>query len=510
MQHLQESIKKVENKILQEEKKQEDVKELIVEMKKVGIENLPYSYSALKRFIDPETMNVHYNKHYKGYVKKLNILLKNRKGDADLEKIIKNISRYPKAIRNNAGGAFNHALFWNMLSPTQQEIGPKIKARINKDFGTLDRFKKQFNKIATERFGSGWVWLVLTKKGTLKVMSTANQDNPLMNVIENGGFPLLGLDLWEHAYYLKYKNKRDEYIKNFWTAVNWEFVERMYEIKNESNIISEQSLRTLINEGKSESCNREEIEFYRTLLQNRAIKNVYSSTIMSVLENVFSDYWRPSSGDEMAGVYNLFSENEGRSVINKLNTNFSVLCFFVKDMNRVLRNREEPEISFFTTPANQMKEMKRLCNFIEEYGERIFAMDSAIFKNIMKTLDSKHQLGEKREDFAKLLIQSKLKNAKVEKTGRLGSKKDAIQKIDLEITIDGVSYKCQVKGFTELIPSEGKVVVVGAGDVGYYPNIDWMVFVNTYKKKVVIFQNNPNIVLGNYVFDEKDELYNLS
>ena len=146
MQHLQESIQKVEKEILQEKKK-EEVKGLLSEMKKIGIEKLPYSYSALKRFIDPETMNVHYNKHYKGYVNKLNKLIQKRKGDDDLEKIIRNISRFPKSVRNNAGGAFNHALFWNMLSPEEIEIGPEMKSRIIKDFTSIDKFKKEYKEL---------------------------------------------------------------------------------------------------------------------------------------------------------------------------------------------------------------------------------------------------------------------------------------------------------------------------------------------------------------------------
>ena len=229
----EEKIKQLEEQILKENINEE--KEfLITEMKKIGIEKLPYSYSALKQFIDPETMNFHYNKHYKGYVDKLNDALSKKKhGDLELEQIIKNISRYDKSIRNNAGGAFNHALFWNMLTPNPKKLEGKLYQKIVKQFGSFPAFKKKFESIAKDRFGSGWVWLVLTAKNTLKIMSTPNQDNPLMNVIEGGGFPILGLDLWEHAYYLKYQNKRDEYIQNFWEAVNWKFVNDLYKSKTE-------------------------------------------------------------------------------------------------------------------------------------------------------------------------------------------------------------------------------------------------------------------------------------
>lgn len=511
MQHLQESIQKVETEILQEKKK-EEVKGLISEMKRIGIEKLPYSYSALKRFIDPETMNVHYNQHYKGYVKKLNQLIKKRKGDHDLEKIIRNISKFPKSVRNNAGGAFNHALFWNMLTPEEMEIGPELKKRIIKDFVSVEKFKKEFSKVATDRFGSGWVWVVLTKRGTLKIMSTANQDNPLMNVIEDGGFPILGLDVWEHAYYLKYKNKRDEYIKNFWTVVNWNFIEDLYTLKTNSNLIAEQQTRMLINESKSSYCNSKgEKEFYRLLMLNRAVRDIYANAIRAALKKTFPSNWRPSTKDELAGIYDLglFPNDEGRSVINKLDTNYSVLCFFVKDINRVLSANGEEEISFFTTPANQVKEMRKMANHIEEWASRIFNPKSAIFKHIAEVLTEKHQTGEKREDLAKKIIQSGLPNSVVRKVGRLGSKEDAFQKIDLVVTLGDKQYKGQVKGFSELIPSENKIVVTGAGDTRNYPSVDWMIFVNLQKKKVVIFENKGNVVMGNYVFDEQSLIHNL-
>ena len=203
----------------------ETIKEnLLFEMKSIGIEKLPYSYSSLKRFIDSKTMDVHYNKHYKGYVSKLNKAIKDKDGNMDLEDIIKSISKFDDKIRNNAGGAFNHALFWKMLSPKKQLPKGEILKKITQDFGNIKKMKDEFNQVAQDRFGSGWAWLYLAKDGKLKIMSTPNQDNPLMNIVKGGGYPLLGLDVWEHAYYLKYQNKRDEYIKKFWDVVNWEFV----------------------------------------------------------------------------------------------------------------------------------------------------------------------------------------------------------------------------------------------------------------------------------------------
>jgi len=202
---------------------------IINEIKKVSIESLPYSYDSLTSFIDSETMKTHYTKHYKGYVDKLNVELEKVKGkDIDLEEIITKISKFNTKVKNNGGGAFNHALFWKMLSPKKQTIKDPLKKEIEKNFGSFEKFKEKFEEESKNRIGSGWVWLILTNNGKLKIVSTSNQDNPLMNTEKENGYPLLGLDVWEHAYYLKYKNKRDDYVKNFWKVVNWEFVNDQY------------------------------------------------------------------------------------------------------------------------------------------------------------------------------------------------------------------------------------------------------------------------------------------
>jgi Fe-Mn family superoxide dismutase len=267
-------------------------------------------------------MSFHYNKHYKGYVDKLNDALSKKKyGDLELEKIIKTISRFDKTIRNNAGGAFNHALFWNMLSPEPKKLTGELYKKITKEWGTFTNFKKEFDKIGKERFGSGWVWLVLTSNNRLKIMSTPNQDNPLMNVIEGGGFPLLGLDLWEHAYYLKYRNKRDEYITNFWKVVNWDFVTKMYEMKVETKLTESTKMKQVLSEGKSEMCSKSDNEFYRMLFNvNQDIKWTYMNGINRILKEVFNEnYIDTPNNNQLPGVYDI--EGPGRSVINKLNTN---------------------------------------------------------------------------------------------------------------------------------------------------------------------------------------------
>lgn len=191
---------------------------------------LPYAYDALEKAIDSETMDIHYNKHFRGYY---NNFLKAIAGTPlemmSLEEIMKDISKYEVAVRNNAGGFYNHAMFWTIMSPDGGgKPGPKLEAAINKSFGSYDNFKKEFEAAASSRFGSGWAWLSKDADGNLFVSSTPNQDNPIMDVTEKKGYPILALDVWEHAYYLRYQNKRASYIGNFWEVVNWPEVENRF------------------------------------------------------------------------------------------------------------------------------------------------------------------------------------------------------------------------------------------------------------------------------------------
>jgi superoxide dismutase, Fe-Mn family len=190
---------------------------------------LPYAYDALEPYIDKMTMEIHHNKHHQAYVNNLNKALEGKpEANSPIEEIIKNISKHPMAVRNNGGGHFNHTHFWSILGPhaggePSGDIGKAIMAR----FGKFEEFKTQFTAAATTRFGSGWAWLIL-KEGKLEITSTANQDNPLMDIAEVKGTPLLGLDVWEHAYYLKHQNRRPEYIEAFFNAINWVSVETNY------------------------------------------------------------------------------------------------------------------------------------------------------------------------------------------------------------------------------------------------------------------------------------------
>lgn len=191
---------------------------------------LPYSYDALEPYIDSMTMEIHYDRHHRGYYNKFIAAVKDTQYDnMPLEQLFSRISDLPAAIRNNGGGLYNHTLFWNNMTPEKTSLSKQLARAIDEAFGSFDSFREEFSNAAATRFGSGWAWLVLAQDGSLKVSSTANQDNPMMDVSEVKGFPLLALDVWEHAYYLKYQNKRGDYISSFWKVVNWDAVSKRYE-----------------------------------------------------------------------------------------------------------------------------------------------------------------------------------------------------------------------------------------------------------------------------------------
>ena len=198
---------------------------------KYQLPKLPYSFNALEPSIDSTTMNIHYSKHHAGYVTNLNKLIKGTNAESiSLEELLVSISSYSEGIRNNAGGHYNHSLFWSILTPQKNtQPSKRLAEAIQTQFGGMDSLKLLLNQAASTRFGSGWAWLSVDTKKKLVVSSTANQDNPLMDVVENKGTPILGIDVWEHAYYLKYQNKRADYLANIWTVINWDEVSRRYE-----------------------------------------------------------------------------------------------------------------------------------------------------------------------------------------------------------------------------------------------------------------------------------------
>lgn len=192
---------------------------------------LKYNYSALEPYIDELTMTIHHSKHHAAYVNNLNAALESypELQEKSLEELLTSLDSIPEsiraAVRNNGGGHYNHSMFWNIMSPNGVRIPfGELSEKINSKFGSFEKFKELFAKAATTRFGSGWAWLTLDKDGNLEIVSTPNQDNP----ISEGLRPILGLDVWEHAYYLKYQNKRPDYISEWWNVVDWQEVENIY------------------------------------------------------------------------------------------------------------------------------------------------------------------------------------------------------------------------------------------------------------------------------------------
>lgn len=192
--------------------------------------SLSYAFNALEPHVDARTMEIHHDKHHAAYVNNLNAALQGTEHEGkSLEELMANISTLPVAVRNNGGGHWNHSMFWEIMAPNSGgeptgELGSKIAA----DFGSFEEMKKLFGQAATTRFGSGWAWLCVGSDGKLFITSTPNQDNPLMDVADKKGTPILGLDVWEHAYYLHYQNRRPDYITAWWNVVNWKEVERRY------------------------------------------------------------------------------------------------------------------------------------------------------------------------------------------------------------------------------------------------------------------------------------------
>ena len=467
---------------------------LITEAKKIGIDKLPYGYDSLTRFIDEKTMDVHYNKHYKGYVKKLNdALSKKDYGNVELEDIIKSITRFPKTIRNNGGGAYNHSLFWKMLSPEKQNIKGEILTKINKEFGSYNNFKKEFTEKAMERFGSGWAWLVLTPNNRLKIMTTPNQDNPQMNDIDGGGFPLLGLDLWEHAYYLEYQNKRDEYIKKFWDVVNWEYVNEVLKSKLKSKLKESITTKKVITEQVEPLLpnGRVNYKFVQEML-SKVYPKCSPEIIKDYSPNKHSDspcYGKIDTNDcktnfgVIGGKYAV-SQRGGVgewSVVNwfDANTRISdkILEFFEK------YNRDNLD---FGTWMNRMKNL-----LFGEDGKFTKTLADIIMNPQTKkgTLDS----GSNCENLAIELLNSKYKNLDVLRYCD-GDTRDKYNGQDMMVTKNGVSKYIQVKPTRDLFESEidGGVNYIFKSKNKYKPeNIQIFVFIDN--KDNYIFFDFENV-----------------
>lgn len=191
---------------------------------------LPYAYNALEPNIDEQTMTIHHTKHHQGYTNNLNAAIAGTELEGkSIEEILKSVGSASKAVRNNGGGYYNHDLFWSVMSPNGGgEPSGELAEAINKSFGSFADFKTKFEDAAKTQFGSGWAWLIVKADGSLAVTGTPNQDNPLMDIATEKGTPIFGIDVWEHAYYLKYQNKRPDYVGAFWNVANWEQVTENY------------------------------------------------------------------------------------------------------------------------------------------------------------------------------------------------------------------------------------------------------------------------------------------
>ena len=191
--------------------------------------SLPYAADALEPHIDAKTMEIHHGKHHNGYTTKLNAAIEGTALEGkSIEEILGDLDMSNAAVRNNGGGYYNHCLFWEIMGPDAGEMSSELSAAIESAFGSFDAFKDAFSKAAATQFGSGWAWLCVHNDGKLEVCSTSNQDNPLMKDVSCGGTPILGLDVWEHAYYLNYQNRRPDYIEAFFKVVNWSEVSKRY------------------------------------------------------------------------------------------------------------------------------------------------------------------------------------------------------------------------------------------------------------------------------------------
>lgn len=208
----------------------ENKKALLAEKAPFTLPALSYATDALEPYIDKMTMEIHHDKHHAAYVKNLNDALKGSPMEGlELEQILAKVTAKEAAIRNNGGGHYNHSLFWTLLGSQKSTPSAKLSAAINASFGSFEAFQTKFNDAAKTQFGSGWAWLIVKKDGKLAVINTPNQDNPLMTqLVKETGTPILALDVWEHAYYLKYQNKRPDYVAAFWNVINWNEVEKRY------------------------------------------------------------------------------------------------------------------------------------------------------------------------------------------------------------------------------------------------------------------------------------------
>jgi len=341
-------------------------------------------------------------------------------------------------------------------------------------------------------------------------MSTPNQDNPLMNTIKGGGFPLLGLDLWEHSYYLKYRNKRDDYIKNFWTVVNWTFVNELLQSQSKKSLNESVKPKELLIESESTGCSSRQVKDTIDLFnRNPRIKWSYRKAIDEIFKEIFNNFWREKQGDQLSGIYDFEYQGvkePGRSVLNKINTNASTFCILQNDMNKVLKYSGITPINFKgKNESQQIKEVYRFIRYIRQYKNRLFAHASKTFTNMYQTVDRRNRQGDKTEQSSVEKLQKVFGVGNVKQVGELGSVEDAIGGVDAVVRTKDGDKTAQIKPFKYYKEFDGKITMVGTGVIKQY-NTDLMIFYHD-KKGVMMFDNSDTeIVNGQYVFD-RTKLY---
>ena len=486
------SLKKTKEKIKILEEKIINAKR-----KKFSPKKLNYGFASLRKFVSKEIMELHYNVHYKGYLKNLNDELSNYKNTPNsVEKIIRGASRYNQKVRDNAGGVYNHQIFWNMMTPKNKKISGDILSLIKKDFGSFQNFKTEFKKVALSLFGSGWVWLVIDSSNKLKLITTPNQVNPLMNTNKKVQYPLLGLDLWEHAFYLEYRADKKKYIDNFWRVVNWEYVNIRLQFFNSGLMYNLNE--SILNEARSTRCNSKQIGIYRDLFnRNPEVKNIYKRKINDILRETFPTYWYEKGqlfNNSPFGIYNY--EKDGRSILNKINTNYTIFCTLVSDINLYLKYKNISQINFTNkNNADQIKELNKFLHYLDLLKYRIFNTSSDTFKNIYELIKKLDKNGDRREEKSVKELKKFFNTNKVTKVGGLGNKEDMIGGIDAKVEINGQTKTVQIKPFKSFEIEDNKVKVFGTGNVKKY-KVDYLVFHNDSKGIKVFDNSNTDIING--------------